>query len=43
MLRLDLGGEPWGLVEIYREEPRAFQAADARLAQDLLAHIRLAS
>lgn len=43
MLRLDLDGEPWGLVEIYREEPRPFLAADARLAKELLAHIRLVS
>ncbi len=41
MLRLDLGGEPWGLVEIYRQEPRPFLEADARFAQELLAHIRL--
>ena len=43
MLRLDLGGHAWGLVEIYREEPRPFVAADARLAGELLSHIRLAA
>ena len=43
MLRLDLGGQPWGLVEIYREEPRPFAAADAQLAGELLARIRLAA
>lgn len=41
MLRLDLAGEPWGLVEIYREEARPFVPADARLAGELLGHIRL--
>ena len=41
MLRLDLGGEPWGLVEIYRQEARPFVEADARLARQLLAQIRL--
>jgi len=43
MLRLDLNGGPWGLVEIYREAPHPFEAADARLAKELLAHIRFAS
>ena len=43
MLRLDLGGLPWGLVEVYREEPRPFDEADARLAGELLALIRLPS
>jgi len=41
MLRLDLGGGPWGLVEIYREEPRPFVEADVRLAGELLALVRL--
>jgi transcriptional regulator with GAF, ATPase, and Fis domain len=41
MLRLDLGGLPWGLVEVYREEPRTFVEADARRAGELLALIRL--
>ncbi len=41
MLRLDLGGQPWGLVEIYREEPRPFVEADARVAGELLALVRL--
>jgi len=43
MLRLDLGGLPWGLVEVYREEARPFVEADARLAGELLALIRLPS
>jgi len=43
MLRLDLAGQPWGLVEVYRDEPRPFVAADARLAGELLSHIRLAA
>jgi len=41
MLRLDLGGQPWGLVEIYRDEARPFVEADARVAEELLAFIRL--
>jgi hypothetical protein len=41
MLRLDPGGLPWGLVEVYREEPRPFVEADARVAGELLALVRL--
>jgi len=41
MLRLDLSGQPWGLVEIYREETRPFVDADVRAALELLALIRL--
>jgi hypothetical protein len=30
MLRLELGGEAWGLVEVYREESRPFGPAEIR-------------
>ena len=36
MLPLALGGEPWGLVEVYREEARAFGQTEARSAFGLL-------
>ena len=39
MLPLVLQGEPWGLVEVYRADPRPFSDEDARAAQDLLARV----
>jgi GAF domain-containing protein len=36
MLPLELRREPWGLVEVYREEPRPFTEGDAAAAADLL-------
>jgi GAF domain len=36
MLRLDLSGAPWGLVEIYRVAARPFGDNDARLAAEIL-------
>jgi hypothetical protein len=41
MLRLDLGGQPWGLVEVYREGVRPFAEADAVTAGELLSLIRV--
>jgi GAF domain-containing protein len=32
MLPLELGGDPWGLVEVYREEPVPFTQDDIRHA-----------
>jgi transcriptional regulator with GAF, ATPase, and Fis domain len=39
MLPLDLAGEPWGLVEVYREEPRPFGAVEMRAAAAVLAEL----
>jgi hypothetical protein len=36
MLRLDLSGVPWGLVEVYREEARPFGDDDVRLGTEIL-------
>jgi GAF domain len=36
MLRLDLSGSAWGLVEIYRVAARPFKEDDARLAAEIL-------
>jgi transcriptional regulator with GAF, ATPase, and Fis domain len=36
MLRLDLHGAMWGLVEVYRVEPRPFSDEDVRAATKLL-------
>jgi GAF domain-containing protein len=35
MLPLELDGKAWGLVEVYRKEPRAFSEEDIRVARDL--------
>jgi GAF domain-containing protein len=35
LVPLVVGGETWGLVEVYRIEPRAFDAADAETAAAL--------
>jgi GAF domain-containing protein len=35
MLPLELNGERWGLVEVYRRDRRPFDAEDIRLAQKL--------
>jgi transcriptional regulator with GAF, ATPase, and Fis domain len=35
MLALELEGNAWGLVEVYRKERRAFSAADVLLAREL--------
>jgi GAF domain-containing protein len=35
MIRLELSGETWGLVEIYRTEPRPFTAQDILRALEL--------
>jgi transcriptional regulator with GAF, ATPase, and Fis domain len=35
MLRFDLGGEPWGLVEVYRHDVRAFDEDEIATALDL--------
>ena len=37
MLPLVLSGEAWGLVEVYRAEPRPFGAAEIRAASAVLA------
>jgi transcriptional regulator with GAF, ATPase, and Fis domain len=37
MLRLEVGGATWGLVEVYRAEPAAFDADDVRVAVEILA------
>ncbi len=37
MLALRVGGEPWGLVEVYRDEPRTFAEDDAARAGDAIA------
>jgi GAF domain-containing protein len=37
MLPLAIGGVTWGLVEVYRSEPRAFDANDVRIAVEILA------
>lgn len=39
MLPLELNGEVWGLVEVYREEPRPFGAVEIRAASLLLAQL----
>lgn len=36
MLRLLLGGETWGLVEVYRVEPRRFTDAEIARASELV-------
>jgi hypothetical protein len=35
MLRFDLRGEPWGLVEVYRHEVRAFAGTDVAAAREI--------
>jgi hypothetical protein len=35
MLRFDLRGEPWGLVEVYRYDARAFAADDVVAAREI--------
>lgn len=37
MLVLPIGGVTWGLVEVYRTEPRAFDADDVRVAGEIVA------
>jgi GAF domain-containing protein len=39
MLPLVLQGETWGLVEVYREDPRPFGAVEERAAAALLAEL----
>jgi hypothetical protein len=36
MMRFDLQGEAWGLVEVYRRDTRAFRDADVRTAVELI-------
>ena len=36
MLPLQIGGATWGLVEVYRVEPLLFDAADVRVATEIL-------
>jgi len=36
MMPLELSGGPWGLVEVYRSEPRAFTDNDLRAAGSIL-------
>jgi GAF domain-containing protein len=36
MFTLELNGTVWGLVEVYRREPRAFSETDIRLASELI-------
>lgn len=36
MFTLELNGAAWGLVEVYRKEPRAFSEAELRLASELI-------
>ncbi len=38
MLALRVGGEPWGLVEVYRDEPATFAEDDAARASETIAH-----
>ena len=33
MLRFDVGAQPWGLVEVYRTDARAFDAGDVARAR----------
>lgn len=40
MLPLVIDDEVWGLVEVYRVEPRAFSADEMRRAATLLANVR---
>lgn len=40
MLPLDVAGEPWGLVEVYRAEPRPFGPVEIRAAGAVLAELR---
>jgi hypothetical protein len=35
MLRFDLGGEPWGLVEIYRRAVRPFDETEVAAAREI--------
>jgi GAF domain-containing protein len=37
LLPLDLYGQPWGLVEVYRSQPKPFTDADVRLAGEIVA------
>jgi GAF domain-containing protein len=37
MLPLEVAGEAWGLVEIYRRAPRPFSSADVEGARELIA------
>jgi transcriptional regulator with GAF, ATPase, and Fis domain len=37
MLRLEIGGATWGLVEVYRAERLGFDEADVRAAEEILA------
>jgi transcriptional regulator with GAF, ATPase, and Fis domain len=39
MLRLDIAGDTWGLVEVYRVDPLAFGDADIRVAGEILARL----
>ncbi len=39
MLPLELSGEPWGIVEIYRDAPRPFGAVEIRAAASVLADL----
>jgi GAF domain-containing protein len=39
MLRLEIGGTTWGLVEVYRAEPLAFDDDDVRVAEEILARM----
>jgi GAF domain-containing protein len=39
MLPLELGGDVWGLVEVYRTEPRAFTVDERRIARQRLAEL----
>jgi GAF domain-containing protein len=36
MLPLPIGGVTWGLVEVYRTEPRPFSADDVRVAGEIV-------
>lgn len=37
LLPFDLQGQRWGLVEVYRHEPRPFDEIDLRLAEQVIA------
>jgi hypothetical protein len=39
MLRLDIAGAMWGLVEVYRADPLAFDGDDVRRAGEILARV----
>jgi GAF domain-containing protein len=37
LMPIELYGAPWGLVEVYREQPRPFSGDEIRLAREIVA------